>query len=86
MALLMVFLAFIFFSCTFPLYHVREDLPVGVWKSENPCIKLYIIPEYQIPDRGMYAGLFTVNDETVKIFIAEYVRHMASNLLLPISI
>jgi hypothetical protein len=49
----------------------RDELPVGVWKSENPDIIIYFTPE----DPSRYGlGFYTKDGETEKIFITWHVK------------
>ena len=51
------------------------SLPIGVWKSDEPNIIIFIDRTYEPPrdiritNRIRYVGLYSTNDETVKLFM-----------------
>jgi len=68
-------------SCV-PVANRDLELPQGVWKSVEPNIILYIDPEYLSPVRpNHYLGIYTAENEKIKIFISFDTRSLALRLM-----
>ena len=62
----LIFLLVIFISSCVP---ETPDPPPGVWKSTEPHIVLYLLFDYQHPQRRReYLGIYTINGNNIKIF------------------
>jgi len=61
----------IFSSCV-PVENRDLELPLGVWRSAEPSITLYVLPEYQsaLLTTNHFLGIYTVEQEEIKMVVS----------------
>ena len=47
----------------------RHETPLGIWRSTDPDITLYLDSNYLHPNNRLFLGVYIENDEVIKLFI-----------------